>query len=57
MPNINPASDFQNHAYDRYNQIQAKQELMSMLLEGKLSGEKEGWPASEEAKIILRNKQ
>lgn len=57
MPNINPASDFQNHAYDRYNQIQAKQELLSMLLEGKLSGEKEGWLSSEEAKIILRIKK
>jgi hypothetical protein len=37
--------------------MQAKQELMSILLEGKLSGEKEGWLSSEEAKIILRIKQ
>lgn len=37
MPNINLTSASQNHASDRYNQIQAKQELMSMLLEGKLS--------------------
>lgn len=57
MPNTNPPSDSQNHASDLYNQIQAKQELMSMLLEGKLSGEREGWLSSEEAKIILRRKQ
>lgn len=57
MSNTNPPSASQNHAYDRYNQIQAKQKLMSMLLEGKLSGEKEGWLSSEEAKIVLRRKQ
>ena len=57
MPNTNPPSDFQNHASDRYNQIQAKQELLSILLEGKLSGERKGWLSSEEAKIILRKKQ
>ena len=57
MPNTNPPSDSQDHASDRYNQIQAKQELMSMILEGKLSGEKEGWLSSKEAKIILRRKQ
>ena len=57
MPNTNPASASENHASDRYNQIQAKQELMSMILEGKLSGEREGWLSSEEAKIILRRKQ
>ena len=33
MSNQDPPSASQNHAYDRYNQIQAKQELMSMLLE------------------------
>lgn len=57
MPNTNSPSYPQTHASDRYNQIQAKQELMSMLLEGKLSGEKEGWLSSEEAKIILRKKK
>lgn len=57
MPNINPASASENHASDQYNQIRAKQELLSMLLEGKLSGEREGWLSSEEAKIILRRKQ
>ena len=57
MPNINLTSASENHTSDRYNQIQAKQELMSMILEGKLSGEKEGWGSSEEAKIILRKKQ
>ena len=57
MPNINLTSASQNHASDQYNQIQAKQELLSMLLEGKLSGEKEGWLSSKEAKIILRRKQ
>ena len=57
MPNIDLTSASEDHAYDRYNQIQAKQELLSMLLEGKLSGEKEGWLSSEEAKIILRRKQ
>ena len=57
MPNTNPPSDSQTHASDRYNQIQAKQELMSMILEGKLSGEREGWISSKEAKIIIRRKQ
>ena len=57
MPNINLTSASQNHASDQYNQIQAKQELLSMLLEGKLSGEREGWICSEEAKIILRRKR
>lgn len=57
MPNINLTSASQNYASDRYNQIQAKQELMFLLLEGKLSGEMEGWLSSEEAKIILRIKQ
>ena len=56
MPNTNPSSDSQNHASDQHNQIQAKQELMFLLLEGKLSGEKEGWLSSKEAKIILRRK-
>ncbi|WP_315369563.1 hypothetical protein [Oribacterium sinus] len=57
MPNINPASASENHASEQHNQIQAKQELMSMILEGKLSGEREGWLSSEEAKIILRRKK
>ena len=57
MPNTNPSSDSQNHASDQHNQIQVKQELLSMLLEGKLSGEREGWLSSEEAKIILRIKK
>jgi len=57
MPNMDPASASENHVSDQYNQIQAKQELLSMLLEGKLSGEKEGWLSSEEAKIILRRKK
>ena len=57
MLNTNPTSASKNHASDRYNQIQVKQELLSMLLEGKLSGEKEGWLSSEEAKIILRRKK
>lgn len=57
MSSTTPASDSQNYASDRYNQIQARQKLMSMLLEGKLSGEREGWLSSEEAKIILRRKQ
>ena len=57
MPNTNPTSASENHASDRYNQIQVKQELLSMLLEGKLSGEMEGWLSSEEAKIILRIKK
>ena len=57
MSNTNPPSTSENHASDWYNQIQAKQEQMSMLLEGKLSGDKEGWLSSEEAKIILRKKQ
>ena len=57
MSNITSASTSENHTSDRYNQIQVKQELLSMLLEGKLSGEKEGWLSSEEAKIILRRKK
>ena len=57
MPNINLTSDSTNHASEQHNQIQAKQELLSMLLEGKLSGEKEGWLSSEEAKTILRRKK
>lgn len=57
MPNHDSTSASENHASEQYNQIQAKQELMSMLLEGKLSGEKEGWLSSKEAKIILRRKQ
>ena len=57
MPNTNPPFDSQNHASDRYNQIQAKQELLSMILEGKSSGEREGWLSLEEVKIILRSKQ
>ena len=57
MPNTNPTSASENHTLDRYNQMQAKQELLFMLLEGKLSGEKEGWLSSKEAKIILRRKQ
>ena len=57
MHNTDPTPVSKNHASDRYNQIQVKQELLSMLLEGKLSGEREGWISSEEAKIILRTKQ
>lgn len=57
MLNTNSTSTSENHTSDRYNQIQAKQELMSMILEGKLSGEREGWISSEEAKIILRIKK
>lgn len=57
MPDTNLTSVSENHASDRYNQTQAKQELMFMLLEGKLSGEREGWLSSEEAKIILRIKK
>lgn len=57
MPNMDPASASENHVSDQYNQIQAKQELLSMLLEGKLSGEREGGISSEEAKIILRRKK
>lgn len=57
MSNTTLASDSENLASDRYNQIQVKQELLSMLLEGKLSGEKEGWLSSKEAKIILRIKK
>ena len=57
MPYHDPTSASENHASDRYNQIQAKQELLSMLLEGQQSGEKEGWLSSEEAKIILRRKK
>lgn len=57
MPDHDPTSASENHASDRYNQIQAKQELLSMLLEGQQSGEREGWLSSEEEKIILRIKQ
>ena len=57
MPNHDPTSASENHTSEQHNQTQAKQELMSMILEGKLSGEKEGWLSSEEAKIILRRKQ
>lgn len=41
MPNTNLPSNSENHASEQHNQTQAKQELMSILLEGKLSGEKE----------------
>lgn len=41
MSNTNPASASENHASEQHNQIQAKQELMSMILEGKSSGEME----------------
>ena len=47
MPNTNVHSYSEDHTSDRYNQIQAKQELLSMILEGKSSGEKEGWLSSE----------
>jgi len=57
MSNQDPTSASENHTSDRYNHTQAKQELMSMLLEGKISGEREGWLSSEEAKIILRKKK
>ena len=57
MPNHDPTSASENHTSEQHNQTQAKQELMSMILEGKLSGEKEGWLSSEEAKIILRIKK
>ena len=57
MPHTTPPSNSENHASGQHNQIQAKQELLSMLLEGKLSGEMEGWLSSEEAKIILRRKK
>lgn len=57
MSNTTSSSASEDHASEQHNQIQAKQELLSMLLEGKLSGEKEGWLSSEEAKIILRRKQ
>lgn len=57
MSNTTSASDSEDHASDHHNQIQVKQELLSMLLEGKLSGEREGWLSSEEAKIILRRKK
>lgn len=56
MSNITSASASENHASEQHNPIQAKQEQMSMLLEGKLSGEREGWLSSKEAKIILRRK-
>lgn len=57
MPNADPISASGNHDSEQRNQIQAKQKLLSMILEGKLSGEREGWLSSEEAKIILRIKQ
>ena len=57
MSNTTSASASANHASDQHNQMQAKQELLSMILEGKLSGEREGWFSSEEVKIILRKKQ
>ena len=57
MSNITSASASKNHFSEQHNQIQVKQELMSMLIEGKLSGEKEGWVSSEEVKIILLKKQ
>lgn len=57
MTNIDPTSASENHVSEQHNPIQAKQELMSMILEGKLSGEREGWVSSEEAKTILRKKQ
>jgi hypothetical protein len=57
MSNKTSASASENHASEQHNHTQAKQELLSMLLEGKLSGEREGWLSSEEAKIILRRKQ
>ena len=57
MSNTNPPSNSENHFSEQHNQIQAKQELMSLILEGKLSGEREGWVSSEEAKIILLKKQ
>ena len=57
MSNTTLASNSENHASDQHNQIKAKQELLFMLLEGKLSGEKEGWLSSKEAKIILRIKK
>lgn len=56
MHNTDPTPVSKNHASDQHNQMQAKQELLSMLLEGKLSGEREGWLSSKEAKIILRRK-
>lgn len=57
MSNHDPTSASENHFSEQYNQTQAKQELMSLLLEGKLSGETDGWLSSEEAKTILRKKQ
>ena len=57
MSNTTSALASATHASDQHNQMQAKQELLSMLLEGKLSGEKEGWLSSKEAKIILRIKK
>lgn len=57
MSNTTLASNSENHASDQHNQIKAKQELLSIILEGKLSGEKEGWLSSKEAKIILRIKK
>ena len=57
IPNITPPSASENHVSEQHNQIQAKQELLSILPEGKSSGEREGWLSSEEAKIILRKKK
>ena len=37
-----------------YDQMQAKLELMHALMEGKISGESEGWVSAEEAKEMLR---
>lgn len=34
--------------------MQAKLELMHALMEGKISGESEGWVSAEEAKEMLR---
>ena len=41
-----------------YHSIKGREGVKGfMILEGKLSGEREGWLSSEEAKIILRRKQ
>mgnify|MGYP000977197005 CR=1 FL=1 len=37
-----------------YDQMQTKLELMHALMEGKISGEREGWVSAEEAKEMLR---
>lgn len=42
MPYTDSTSASENHTSEQHNQTQAKQELMSMLMEGKLSGEREG---------------